>query len=281
MRRLIAIGTSALFAATMAGAPLAAPAMAASPILHAPRISLPPNGTGNGHGHGGGGGGGGGGGVGASFGWASSNWSGYAVSSSTAGTYSSITGQWTVPAVQATSGNSYSASWIGIDGFNNSSLIQTGTGQDYVSGRASYYAWWEILPAAETQITKFVVHPGDQMSATITKGSGSSWTITITDISDGTGGSFTTTQSYSGPGTSAEWIEEAPTVGGRIATLAHYGSTTFDPGTVNGGNPGLVVADGGVMIQKRVQVSTPSLPDPKGDGFSIQYGSTVPAAPGS
>ena len=278
MRRLIAIGTSALFAATMAGAPLAAPAMAASPILHAPRVSLPPNGTGNGHGHGGGGGGGGGGGVGASFGWASSNWSGYAVSSSTAGTYSSITGQWTVPAVQATSGNSYSASWIGIDGFNNSSLIQTGTGQDYVSGRASYYAWWEILPAAETQIT-MTVAPGDQMTASIQKGSNGSWKITISDVTKSE--TFSTVQGYSGPGTSAEWVEEAPTVGGRIATLAHYGATTFDPGTVNGGNPGLVVSDGGVMIQRRTQVSTPSLPDSDTDGFAMQYGSTVPAAPGS
>src|SRR5579864_8030027 len=44
------------------------------------------------------------------------------------------------------------------------------------------------------------------------------WTITIKDVT--TGGSFSTVQSYSGPQTSAEWIEEAPTVGGRIAPLA-------------------------------------------------------------
>src|SRR6202000_1186017 len=31
----------------------------------------------------------------------------------------------------------------------------------------------------------------------------------------------------SAPGTSAEWIEEAPTVGGQIAPLADFGSLTF------------------------------------------------------
>ena len=270
MRRLVALATSVVFAASMAGGAVAAPL---STVAHAPRISLPTpktgNGHGNGHSHGGHGGGGG-------YGWASSNWSGYAVTGSG---FTSVTGSWTVPSVAPSRGNTYSASWVGIDGFNNSSLIQTGTGQDYVSGRATYYAWWEILPAAETQITTFAVQPGDQMSATISKGAGSTWTIAISDARNG--GSFSTTQSYSGPGTSAEWIEEAPTVGGRIATLANYGATTFDPGTVNGGNPGLTISDGGVMIQNRVQVSTPSRPDNDTDGFNMAYGSTAPSPPGS
>jgi hypothetical protein len=35
------------------------------------------------------------------------------------------------------------------------------------------------------------------------------------------------------------------------------------------------------MVQKRVQVSTPSSPDGDTDGFNMAYGSTAPAAPGS
>ena len=55
---------------------------------------------------------------------------------------------------------------------------------------------------------------------------------------------------------------EAPSVGGSIATLAQYSSpNTFDPVTVNGGNPGLTAADRGVMVPKNKQISTPSLPD--------------------
>jgi peptidase A4-like protein len=208
-------------------------------------------------------------------GWSSSNWSGYAKT----GSFTAITGSWTVQAASPTKKQTFSSQWIGIDGFNNSSLIQTGTESDYYQGSAHYAAWWEILPAAETVIPSLPVRPGDHMSASVTKGSGSSWTITITD--DTTGGSFTTVQTYTGPGTSAEWIEEAPTVGGRIATLANYGLTTFDPGTANGANPGLTTADSGVMVQQRRQVSTPSDPDADTDGFNARYGSQQPAPPGS
>ena len=211
-----------------------------------------------------------------SAGWSASNWSGYAKS----GSYSSATAQWVVPSVSPTKGSSYSSAWVGIDGFTNSNLIQTGTESDYYNGSAHYNAWWEILPAAETPISTINVRPGDVMTASITKGAGSVWTITINDTTNGQ--SFTTQQTYTGPGTSVEWIEEAPTVGGRVATLAHYSSPdTFDPGTANGGNPGLTVNDSGVMVQRRTQVSTPSVPDSDTDGFNMAYGSVAPAPPGS
>jgi hypothetical protein len=212
----------------------------------------------------------------ANAGWNSSNWSGYALSGSG---YTSITGSWTVQAVAASSKATYSSQWIGIDGFNNSSLIQTGTESDFANGTAHYDAWWEILPAAETVVSGMSVRPGDHMSASVNKGSGTSWTISISD--DTTGQTFSTTQTYTGPQTSAEWIEEAPTVGGRVATLANYGLTTFDPGTVNGANPDLTSGDSGVMVQRRVQVSTPSNPDSDTDGFNSSYGSSVPAPPSS
>lgn len=212
-----------------------------------------------------------------STGWASSNWSGYAITGST---YTSITGTWIVPAVTSSHGPEYSSAWIGIDGFNNSSLIQTGTEQDASSkGSTSYTAWWEILPAAETPITSMTISPGDSMSASIANNGNGTWTIHIQDTT--TGQSFTTTQTYTGPAQSAEWILEAPEVNGRIATLANYGQTTFNPGTVNGANPGLASNDGGVMIQHNVQVSTPSIPDSDTDGFNMAYGSLAPTPPGS
>jgi hypothetical protein len=183
-----------------------------------------------------------------------------------------------VTAVASSRKATYSSEWVGIDGYNNSSLIQTGTESDYHNGSAHYDAWWEILPAAETVIP-MTVKPGDVMTASITQGAGSSWTITITDTT--TGKSFTTIKTYTGPQTSAEWIEEAPTVGGRVATLANYRLSTFDPGTVNGGNPLLTASDGGVMVQKGLQVSTPSNPDQDTDGFNAAYGATAPAPPSS
>lgn len=239
-----------------AGVAMAAPKAAASTVAHGPRVALPAPQTTN-------------------AGWASSNWSGYAKS----GTYTAITGKWTVPSVSSSSGATYSSSWIGIDGFTNSNLIQTGTEQDYYNGRAHYAAWWEILPASATFITSLTIHPGDHMSASIKKGSGSNWTISISDTT--TGHSFSTTKTYNGPHSSAEWIEEAPTVGGRQAKLAHYSTFTFDPGTVNGTNPNLSSSNRGVMIQSGHQVSTPSNPDSDTDGFRTAYGATAPSPPSS
>ena len=68
-------------------------------------------------------------------------------------------------------------------------------------------------------------------------------------------------------------------MGGRIAPLANYNQTTFDPGTANGSNPHLTASEGGVMVQKRVQVSTPSALDSDTDGFNIAFGATPPPPP--
>ena len=200
-------------------------------------------------------------------------------------TYTSVSGTWTVPAVQGSgTANTYSAVWTGIDGFTNSSLIQAGTEQDFTGGSAHYYAWWEILPAAETVISSIAVQPGDSISVSIAKQTSGQWLITLTD--NATKQSYSPPlQSYSGPGTSAEWIVEAPTVGS-ITTLANYGSTIFDNGSTSTGSPGLAAGTGGEMVQGRGPrqqvVSIPSGPDtgtPAGDGFAAAYGSAAPAAP--
>jgi hypothetical protein len=245
------VGTGAVVSALPAGS-AAGPA-----IFHHPRVPIGRSGS-------------------SAAGWASSNWSGYALSGSV---YSSVTAQWVVQGVSPSRRATFSSEWTGIDGFNNGNLIQAGTESDYYNGAAHYDAWWEILPAAETVIPSIAVSPGDHMSATISKGSGSSWTITINDTSRNE--SFSTVRTYTGPQTSAEWVEEAPTVGGHIAPLASYGQATFDPGTVNGINPRLTAADGGVMIQKGIQVSSPSGPDTDTDGFTMAYGARAPSPPAS
>lgn len=253
-RRMLAVCSVTVVGVVISG--LSAGSAAGMSIFHRPRIKASKPGTE------------------ANVGWASGNWSGNAVTGST---YSSVTAKWTVPTAAASKKATFSSDWVGIDGFNNSDLIQTGTESDFFNGSAHYDAWWEILPSAETVIPSIAVKPGDTITASVTKVSGSRWRINITDGAQ----SFTTMQTYTGPQTSAEWIEEAPTVGGRIATLANYGQTTFDPGTVNGANPGLTASDGGVMVQKNRVVSTPSNPDSDTDGFNMAFGATAPAPPPS
>ncbi|SDD37971.1 Peptidase A4 family protein [Paenibacillus sp. UNCCL117] len=199
------------------------------------------------------------------LGWVSGNWSGYAIEGNP-GSFRRISGAWTVPAVRPGSGSAYSSAWIGIDGFRNDSLIQTGTGHEYVGGKAHYYAWWEILPDAETVIP-LPVYPGDRIRAVIAKRSRTKWAIRLSNLTRCW--TFYTLQSYEGPQSSAEWIVEAPQVGGTVARMARLTPVRFVQCRVNGCNPGLKASQSGVMLQNGRFVSIPSRPSRAGDAFVV------------
>lgn len=216
----------------------------------------------------------------------SSNWSGYTVARyATGNSYTSASSTWVVPpATMPTNKTSgYSSSWVGIGGFCTNAactrvdrtLIQLGTEQDNVNGTASYYAWYEMLPNPEIKITSLVVNPGDTIVASLKVVSsskhGQSWLLTLADTTNGQ--SWSQTFSYNSSLASAEWIEEAPYSGG-ILPLANYGTATFDPGNVNGGqNPALVPSDAVIMQNPNGQTSNPSSPDVDTDGFNACWGS--------
>jgi Peptidase A4 family len=163
----------------------------------------------------------------------SENWAGYVASGKT---FSSVSGSWTVPKVTASadSNQAYSAQWVGLGGTgNSSSLEQIGTSADYANGQANYYAWYELLPAAETKVD-LAVHPGDNISATVSV-SGTTVHLSLTDTTNGQ--SVNKTLSMSNPDTSsAEWIVEAPaseTGDGstQVLPLADFSKTTFSSAT--------------------------------------------------
>jgi hypothetical protein len=208
----------------------------------------------------------------------STNWSGYY--ETTGAPYTEVKSTWQVPSVSKSTGSSYSSSWIGIDGATNTHLIQTGTESDYYGGKAHYDAWWEILPAPETVIAGLAVSPGNTMSASIVKHSGTEWTIDLANLT--TNRSFTINKTYKGPAASVEWIEEAPTVNGSIATLAHYSKITFLGDLANNASPNLKARDESFMVNSNGKIiSSPSAPggNPVGTGFSVAYGSKSPPPP--
>jgi Peptidase A4 family len=210
----------------------------------------------------------------------SSNWSGIAV---TGKVYSSVAGSWKVPTVIATPGNRFASDWVGIGGFSSGDLIQAGTSEQYTGGHASYNAWTEILPQAEVVIPGFTVHPGDSITVVITKGSGNAWTMVVSDstLSE----SFTKHVTYASAESSAEWIHEAPQVGGSIVDIASTTNADFDHGTVNGST---VIGSAGTP--HRIQLvgaspgdtkATPSKLDSDKDGLAVADGSTAPKPPAS
>ena len=135
-------------------------------------------------------------------------------------------GTWKVPSVTGAPGTD-SATWVGVDGATNSYLIQTGTGQ--VPG-VGYSARWDLPPAPSVTITApdgspAPVAPGDQMFARVSEVTPGTWSIYLADRTENW--SFQHDFAYSGPGTSAEWIEEARTVNGKQTSLADFGSVQF------------------------------------------------------
>lgn len=207
-------------------------------------------------------------------GWTSGNWSGYAI---TGGSYAQVAATWTVPTPDASASPAYSAIWIGIDGFQNNSLIQIGTEQDVTTRGTQYYAWWEVLPSAEARAGSLAIHGGDRMAAAIARGTDGSWTLSMRNLS--TGQAFATTQSYGGPLGSAEWIVEAPNVGNQPTALAHYGAAPFTSVYANGASANLSRSQAGTMVQGGQQVSTPSNPGLSGASFNMAYGAIEPASP--
>ncbi len=206
----------------------------------------------------------------------SSNWAGIAV---TGGHYARAAGSWTVPRVKVTAGNRYAADWVGIGGYSTGDLIQSGTSEESVNGHANYYAWTEILPAPEVQLSGFAIRPGDAVTISITEASIGSWTIVVTNHS--TGQTATKRLNYASTYSSAEWIHEAPTVGGTQSRLATTSTAIFDLGTVNGATP-----IGSAGTGHRIQLvgptdATPSLLGGDHDGFAVADGAAVPPAPPS
>jgi peptidase A4-like protein len=169
------------------------------------------------------------------------NWSGY-VATGGLGAFDTVTGDWTVPSATCHAGaTSYSAEWIGIDGFTSDTVEQDGTDSDCASGTPNYYAWYELYPAASITISSgssYPVAPGDSMSASV-RVSGFTWTLEISDLT--AGWSFSFVQADSGlDQNSAEWIAERPELCAGdcsdpiLTSLADFGSVTFSDATANG-----------------------------------------------
>lgn len=97
------------------------------------------------------------------------NWCGYVALTGTAGkpnptfrTVTDVSGSWIVPKLTSNPGcDSFSAAWIGIDGYSNSVVEQIGTEHDVIKGKPSYYAWFSLYPAPTQFIDGFPVNPGD------------------------------------------------------------------------------------------------------------------------
>jgi hypothetical protein len=158
------------------------------------------------------------------------NWAGYVA---TGETFTAASASWTVP--KANCGfleTSVSANWVGIDGWNESTVEQIGTDSTCIAGQGEYWAWWEMYPngpqaiGTPTLSSDDAVYPGDLMTASVTSTGTPGWyTLTIADTTEGW--TYSTTQFYpTAIGGTAECIEEQPAANG--LPLTNFGSVTFN-----------------------------------------------------
>jgi hypothetical protein len=168
----------------------------------------------------------------------------------------------------------------------DNTLIQTGTEQDVdASGKDSYSAWWELIPAPGITISNMPVGAGDHMHASIAEAvSGSNvWNITLQDVTRNE--TFTTTVPYSSTHATAEWIEETPLIIGTdagLAPLPNLSNTAFDTGTTNGTPVSLKSSEQIDLTDSNGSViGTPSAPDSDLDGFGLCAWATSCPSPSS
>lgn len=185
------------------------------------------------------------------------NWSGAAVQGSG---FSSVTSNWTEPAVSCNSNNDLMAPWVGIDGYGSSSVEQTGVATDCSTGSPEYAAWYELYPAAPVYYDNPVA-AGDSISASVTR-TGTTYRLVLTDNTQGW--SQTTNGSYNGANASAEVIIESPT-----GAYPSFGSVNFSGSTIDGSdlaayNPDLLDASNANGFDDHTSAVS-------GGNFSISY----------
>jgi hypothetical protein len=217
----------------------------------------------------------------------STNWSGYAV---TGTKFTNATGSWIEPTVSCNkkTDTELAAFWVGIDGYNSSSVEQIGTLAQCVDGQVEHFAWWEFYPTNDIQeIPSLKVSPGNRISTSVTFAD-QEFTLKITN--ETTGKTFTHKGKQSAVRSSAEWIAEAPCCvsGTTVYPVPNFGTALFgqDSTSITGTNDATEASHNGafntfpggdVFAITMVNASTsateavPSAPSSDGSSFSVQW----------
>ena len=185
----------------------------------------------------------------------SSNWSGYAVTGSR---FTSVSSSWTEPTATC-SATAYSSFWVGLDGDTSNTVEQTGTDADCSGRTPQYYAWYEMYPKYPVNFSN-TVRPGDKMTASVTTNGSGSFTLKISDATQGWSRTVTA-RLKSAKLASAEVIAEAPSSSSGVLPLANFGTVNFTGASANG---------------TLLTSTTPNI-----DPITMATGSTVKAQPGS
>lgn len=161
------------------------------------------------------------------------NWCGYVAATNlqfpTPGSVSAVSGLWTVPTLSPSTSSTYSAAWVGIDGYSNGTVEQIGTSHDWINGAQQNYAWFEMYPNSLFELVGFPVNNNDLIGAIVEYRANGVFLMKIFNYSRGV--STTVPISYTvstvAQRSSAEWIVEPPSTQQGILPLAHFNVIYF------------------------------------------------------
>jgi hypothetical protein len=168
----------------------------------------------------------------------SGNWGGYAASGQK---FTTITGHWVEPKAVC-SGPALYAPWLGIDGFNDQTVEQTGVQTQCVGGKPKVSGWYEMFPAAPVYYSN-PASIGDHFTATVKYIGGGNYKLTLTDNTKGW--SHTVQKHLIAKNASAEAIIEAPGGFPGLPNGVTFTGVTVDGQLLSAFNPTKLVATGG------------------------------------
>lgn len=206
------------------------------------------------------------------------SWAGYIVSQSFNHQLevTAIEASWVVPQVNASSGDGYSSTWIGVGGQIDKTLIQVGTEQDVAGGQGTYYAWYEMLPSFSVRINGLTIAPEDTVVASLTlvDANANVWNIQLSDTTNGQ--TFSLNVNYHSSLSSGEWIIERPTINSQISTLCDFGNVPFSNcqikmNNVKGSISNFTYSEIQMTNQQAAPLASVSTLSPDGSSFNVSY----------
>lgn len=149
--------------------------------------------------------------------------------------FAQVQGDFVQPTIQSDcANNTYESTWVGLGGYNSGKLVQTGTAMNTSGGGRNYYAWYEYLspshPNPEIRFSKVTIRPGDRIHTYCSfQRANNKFNAYVANNTNGTSQSVIVNISASEfyDGTTADFINEAPSVGGNTASLTKYGTTNW------------------------------------------------------
>ena len=175
------------------------------------------------------------------------NWSGYADTAAAAQTFTKVSGAWTTPSVTCSAEDQITSDWVGLDGFNSSTVEQLGTISWCFQSTPVYFTWYEMFPAGTVEVGT-ALKPGDKIAASVTR-TGTSYALKLTDsTTSGNNISVTKTCALATcKAASAEWISERPSFSIGIVPQAHYNAFKITSGAqTSSGKSGTIGTGPGV-----------------------------------